>query len=60
MSQERHPSNVANGLVEDALEACGAWHASTYADPCSCPRYNNKFLFIWEPDVLGLPSRREL
>ena len=28
--------------------------------PRSSPRYNNKFLFIWEPDVLRLPSRREL
>jgi hypothetical protein len=33
MSQQRHSSNAANGLLEDAPEACGVWHATTYADP---------------------------
>jgi hypothetical protein len=53
MSQERHPSNVANGLLEDALEACGAWHAF---DLCRPPRLAHVRVTTINSYLFGSPT----
>jgi hypothetical protein len=54
MSQQRHSSNVANGLLQDALEACGAWHASTYSAP---PRLVHLLVATLNSYLFGRPTR---